>query len=482
MKKFYLTLLLLPLLFINARSANGGHLIKIHIKGLKDSTCYIGFHYGKNQYIKQDTAKADANGNLIFKGKEPLPGGVYILSMPRNYMEFLIGEQNFSLETDTSNLILNMKVKNSPENEIFYDYQKMTYRMGNKVDSIRRLMKATKDEEKLKAHKKELTDVNKEVSTFRKSWMDAHPKSFAVKLIKAATEPDVPEAPKLSNGRTDSTFGYRWFKAHYFDNMDLTDERLVRTPFFHNKLDYFFKNLVPQLPDSINYDADRVISLMEGNKEAYKYTVWFVLNTYENSQIMGMDAVLVHIGKKYYLSGKAPWADSNTVQQIRRRVHTLDPILIGKTAPDLYLTDSLGKVIKLYNVKSKYTVLVFWDSDCGHCQKEIPILHDYYTKHKKDRQIEVYAATTERKQKQWKKFIRDHKLGDWINVWDSFTVTDFNKAYDVYSTPVMYVLDANKKIIAKRIMSEQLDELFDKLDKIEAYEKEEKYQKMKKDK
>ena len=68
----------------------------------------------------------------------------------------------------------------------------------------------------------------------------------------------------------------------------------------------------------------------------------------------------------------------------------------------------------------------------------------------------------ERKPEGWKKFIRSKKLYDWINVQDGKTVTDFKKTYDVYSTPVVYVLDENKKILAKRLSVEQLEDYFNK--------------------
>jgi hypothetical protein len=40
-------------------------------------------------------------------------------------------------------------------------------------------------------------------------------------------------------------------------------------------------------------------------------------------------------------------------------------------------------------------------------------------------------------------------------------VTDFKNIYDIYSTPVMYILDENKKILAKRIGVEQVPDFFD---------------------
>ena len=50
---------------------------------------------------------------------------------------------------------------------------------------------------------------------------------------------------------------------------------------------------------------------------------------------------------------------------------------------------------------------------------------------------------------------------DWLNVWDSYTATDFKNIYDIYSTPVVYLLDENKRILAKRIGVEQLEDFYD---------------------
>lgn len=178
-----------------------------------------------------------------------------------------------------------------------------------------------------------------------------------------------------------------------------------------------------------------------------------------------MDAITVHLVEKYYLPGQAPWISEGELKGMRRRDSIVSHLLIGKTAPDLYLTDSTGKVITLHSIKKKYTLLYFWDATCSHCQHATPILHDFYEKNKDSIDMVVYAATIERKTDDWRKYIREHQLGDWINVWDSYTVTDFNKMYDVYSTPVLYILDANKKIIAKRLDPEQLQDYFNHLEK-----------------
>jgi hypothetical protein len=100
-----------------------GYEIKVNVKGLSDSTCQLAYYFGDKQYIK-DSAKADTKGNLVFKGDEELPGGIYMVVLPgKKYFEMIVDkEQYFNLETDNADLVANMKVKGSKDNEVFYDY------------------------------------------------------------------------------------------------------------------------------------------------------------------------------------------------------------------------------------------------------------------------------------------------------------------------------------------------------------------------
>ena len=56
------------------------------------------------------------------------------------------------------------------------------------------------------------------------------------------------------------------------------------------------------------------------------------------------------------------------------------------------------------------------------------------------------------------KIIIENKL-DWINVYDGIHINNIKEKYDIYSTPVIYVLDKNKRIKAKRIGTEQVKDI-----------------------
>lgn len=453
-----------------------GYNIKITVKGLKPNTMVqLARYYGDKQYI-MDSAKADNSSTVTLKGTEKWPQGVYMLVPGKNkYFDFVMDAgQNFSIETDTTDFIKTMKVKGSDENKFFSDYQ--VYMAGKQKQmeplqaSYKRLKDTKKDSAKIVLEK--IDAVNKDVKTYKADFIKAHPATFVAKLFKAMDEPEIPEAPILANGKKDTTFAYHYFKTHYFDNFDLTDDRLLRSPVFHNKIKYYMDKLTPQIPDSIDVSADYLINKARPNQEVFKYLVYWLTYTYESSKIMGMDAVFVHMVDQYYVTKQAFWVDSTQEYKIVKRGAELKPILLGKPAPQIIMPDSTGKYLQLYDVKAKYTIVVFWDHGCGHCKKEIPKLLDLYDKKLKAKGVQVYAVETEDKPQDWKKFIRDYKL-DWINVQelDDYKRAVTKKMYDIYSTPVIYLLDENKIIKAKRIDSDQIEGLIDAFEKEKASKK-----------
>jgi hypothetical protein len=464
MKKLNSIILFVSILFLTC--LNGfSYSIKVKVTGLKDSTCYLGHYFGQKQYTPVDTAKADGMGNLLFSKKKELKQGVYLIIIPGTYFEVIIGpEQDIKIETDTSNLVYNMKTKGSLENEIFFNFQKLMIDKSKEAQGYADLQKTSQNKE---YYKQKLTDLQKYIKDYKAAMFEQYPTTLTVKLLKAADEPEVPEF-KTASGGVDSLRSYIYYKAHFFDNYDFSDERMLRTPIFIPRIDRYMKEMTVQVPDSIIKSADILIKKAEANKEIFKYCVSTITNNYETSNMMGMDAVFVHMADTYYLKGKCFWIDTATERKIRERADILRPLRIGQKSPDTYCADTSGKYLPLHQVDAKYTIAIFWDADCGHCQKEIPKLFTIYNEKLKAKGVAVYAATIERDNKSWTKFLREKKLfaPGWYNVRDQYNHTDFHKTFDVYSTPVIYILDKNKKIIAKRIGVDQIEEFIENYEKL----------------
>ncbi|MDB5272501.1 MAG: putative thiol-disulfide isomerase [Chitinophagaceae bacterium] len=443
-----------------------GYKISFKIKGTNAAdSIFLCRYYGDKRYY-QDTAVAEAKGVFVFEGKEALPEGMYFVLLPgQKFFDVLVSNQTFFMESDTSNFAKYMIVKNSPDNKGFYEYQQFYIRQKEKVDSIN--AKAKLDPALKDKTTEAIKQIDVQMTDFIKTFKQTNAKSLFTSILDASEEVQFPEIPKKENGQLDSMFMYRYYKAHFFDKVNFSDDRLIRTPVLAPKIDRYFKDLVTQAPDSIIKELDGVLVKVVNSKDTYEYLVRTMTYKYETSEIMGMDAVFVHMGKNYYEKGKCPWATKEVLDKIKERTDILDPLLIGKKAPELYMADSTGKYVQLHKVQAKYTLVFFWDSNCGHCQKEVPKLFDLLAK-LKPKGVAVYAANIERKDDGWLKFIRDKKLSDpaWFNVRDSHNHTEFKTAYDIYSTPVMYVLDANKKIIAKRITIDQVADFIDNYEKL----------------
>lgn len=466
--KIKLLLIVLASTVISAYAGNdNGYTIKVKVNGVKDSLCFLANYFGDKQYIK-DSVRSDATGTYIFKGKEKLPGGIYLFVVPgRKYFELVVDkEQEFSMETDTGNFIKNMKVKGSVDNKLFYEYLNFVTDKGKEVEALKPAMNS-KNKDSSKVAKTKIAEIDSLVSNYKLDYIKKNPETLLAKVFLSAQEPKIPEVPILPNGKKDSTFAFIYYKSHFFDKVDFNDDRILRTPVFHGRLQQYIKDLTLQVPDSVNKEADYLVGKAMGNKEIFKYVVWYITNQYENSNIMGMDAVFVHMVKNYYTKELATWVDSVNLYKIQDRAKQLDPILIGKPAPYLILQDTAGKWRSLYDIKAKYTLLFFWDPDCGHCQKTMPKLVEFYNRAKTKYDLEIYGANTAVEEEKWKKFIKEKGL-KWPNVADLKTQNNFRHEYDVSSTPQLFLLDKDKKIIAKKLDVETLEDFLKHLNKEDA--------------
>jgi thiol-disulfide isomerase/thioredoxin len=110
----------------------------------------------------------------------------------------------------------------------------------------------------------------------------------------------------------------------------------------------------------------------------------------------------------------------------------------------------------LHQVDANYTILYFWDSNCGHCKKETPRIEGIYSRFK-DKGVKVFAMNLDSDSQSWQKAIEEYQVRHWINVTDPHNESTFREKYDVFATPIIFLLDKEKRIIAKRIDAQILE-------------------------
>ena len=460
---FGLLLSLIPLLSFS--QLKKGYEIDITIKGLQDSTVYLAYHLGDKQYV-MDTIKLDRTGHGIVQGHETLPQGIYMIVLPaRRYFELLMSSnQYFSLSCNYSDYFNTLKFAGSEENSAFVEYQRKWVSMQQRTAAItNRIQNNRQNNDSLKILASIQKTHDEDMKSYLKSVIKANNGTLLATLVRALLPVEIPEfIIPVGFKNPDSVRwirNYLYNKNHFFDNIDLTDERLLRTPVLYARLNTFFTNVIIQAPDSINKEIDKLIKKCSANYKIFQFVSVYLFNHFRESEIMGHDAVMVKLADDIYLSGKADWVTKEFKDDLRKQIDLIRPNLIGKKAENIVMDSYKGIFVSLYDVEKEFTVLYFWEPDCGHCQESTPKLKAFYDK-PKDYSMEIFAVCTTSDKTKWSKYIEDNKL-TWINGWDPQRSSHFDYYYNVQSTPTVYVLDKNKKIIAKKLAVEEIGPFID---------------------
>jgi thiol-disulfide isomerase/thioredoxin len=465
MRKAFFCIFISLITALSYSQLKNGYEIKLNINGLRDSTVFLAYHLGDKQYIK-DTVKLDNSGATIIRGTESLPQGIYMIVLPgRKYFEMLMSQdQQFSVSCNYNDFFNSLSFTGSTENIAFMEYQK---KWISKQQQAAALSKRIQDNKQNVDSVKILTEKEKKLSNDMKAYLrsvtDENKGNLLSVIVRAMLPVEIPEfkvPPLVPNpDSVKYVMNYNYNKNHFFDNCDLTDERLIRTPILQARLNSFFTNVIIQAPDSINKEIDKIMLKCKSNYKMFQFISVFLFNHFRESEIMGHDAVMVKLADDIYLTPKADWVSKEFKEDLRKQIALIRPNLIGKKAENIVMDSYKGIFVSLDDVSKDFTILYFWEPNCGHCKEATPKLKAFYDK-PHDYSLEVFAVCTTSEKEKWSKYIEDNNL-KWINGWDPQRSSHFDFYYNVQSTPLVYILDKNKKIIAKKISVEDISSFID---------------------
>ncbi len=451
---------------ISVTSAQG-YKVTLQTPSFKSGIAFLTYHWGKNLNV-EDSAAVNNEGVAVFKGAKTLVPGIYSIVFPgkNTTADFLVDkEQVISIKADTTNLA-NMQVIGSKENVLFKEYQQFISVKGTEMQKERAAYNMAKTKEDSLLHENNYNNYNKELNDYRSSVVTNQPKSMMAALLNAMKEPPYPTKKPVTH--EDSLENYNYYKAHYWDGITFMDDRIIRTPFFLPKIERYYREVISQEPDSIIKDLDYKMLLARTAPEMYKFLLNWLTDEYLNPKYMGQDKVFVHLFEKYHSKGLSPWLNEKQMETITRRAYMQMANLLGEKAANLEMVDTAGKPAALYDVNADYTVVIFWDPTCGHCKQEVPRIDSIYRASWKEKNVKIYAVLTEDQKPAWTKYINEHKLNDWVNVYQTKEMaqaeTDaqrpsYRQLYDVIMTPTLFLLDKEKRIIGKKLNFEQLNDL-----------------------
>jgi thiol-disulfide isomerase/thioredoxin len=508
MKKFTLGFLSL-LIFSFTSKAQSGYDIKLNLKGCTDTSMYLAKYYWTSLLIV-DSCKKIKNGKIQFKGKTDLDKGVYALvgqNKSSFYFQLFVNEgQKFTITGDLADIVNTVKASGSNENELGFSYMKY---MTNKSREFAKIVEESKGKKDSLAFLTEKQKIfSEETTKFENDFNTKNKGSFICDFLNLNKEKYPTDIPKAKNGRPDSVYQYYYYKSHYFDGINFNDNRIIHTPFFADKAKKYFETVIVQHPDTLIQEVDKFFARCSEGTLVYNAMLGYLTHSFENNKTMSFDnkgntitfeKAFVHICDKYIISGKAKDVYSEeTVVKIKEKMDILRNLLPGAKVPDISMFDTIsGKAVRkmgfdtaktsvsisnlynknieklvpmytnLYQVKAKYTILVFWAEDCGHCQTEMPKLNENLKELKGKVDYKVFAVQTKAELfEKWCKFIVDKKL-DFINVYEAIPFNNLREKFDIFATPVIYILDNDKRIKAKKLGAEQVVEIIKIMEEVD---------------
>ncbi len=437
-----------------------GARIEITVRNYDEDHAILAFQYG-NQVFSLDTIEL-ASGHGILQLDSLLPAGSYFLLFPpdNQWVEFLVGYdgQQYKIQTVAPYFSDSLRIIGSPENDLFNYYRTFMRAHLDSAAHIQAQIAQAKEQFEINRLQDSLDALGRKVRHYQEALAKANNLLFAGKLIAALIEVEPPNS-------SDTMLAYYYMRNHYWDYFDFSEPGLVRTSVIADKLDFWLDELIPPTVDSVIAAVNQLLHKAQANEQMHRFVLTYLLNKYYRPPFMGLDAVFVYLVNEYYAKGKAPWIDEQTLRRLLTDAHMMQGVLIGQPAPDVAVqlfdktqgtfTDSL---IRLYDLQAPFIVVFIWKPGCPACRKTEDLLKQYYPQWKA-MGGEVFSITSATYQ-ELDKAVQDALEKDmpWIVSADPYLKARAMQKYYATTVPKLYLLDADKRIIANRVGPEQLDE------------------------
>ncbi len=481
MRKKY-CLLFISLLFTGVSLTAQGYHIQLSVPDFAGKEVILA-EYFTNRMVPKDTATVSLLGEAEFSGNEPFDGGLYIMFMDQNYyFDFLLDDdQHFSISADSADLTGKTVFEGSAENKLFYSYKQYLTEKRALQQQYAKDLETAKNSADSSRTRKKMEALNEEMMAYIEAMITENRGTFFSTFLNATREVSVPEEIVTGTKREKDSIRYTYIKNHYLDHFDFSDIRLLHTPLYETKLKTYINRVVPQHPDSLIIAVDRLMEKARSDEEIFRYMLITLFNNYAESKIMGMDKVYFHLAEKYYIP-EATWSSPEFIDKLSENLKKSKPTFIGNIAPDFELRGIpaehfemakmdddiksdpyVGYTFSLSQITAEYTLLYFWEADCGHCKKSTPALYEVFKKYR-DQGVQVLSIhvinSVEGKIK-WVDFVNEHGTIDWINCWSPYS-NDFRDQYNLLSFPQLFLLDKDKRIVAKSLSPEQADDILNR--------------------
>lgn len=381
-------------------------------------------------YIERSAVQPD--GSFSFTLDDKTKAGIYklVYNLPveeNNFDLIYDGNENIKLSFETGKELV---FEESQENMLWTSYLKSINIPMNALSSFY-------SEEKLEATS--YAEIAHNLKTIQQDFEEKAEGLLVLEFIKA-NKPYIPSEMEALG-----TY-FNHVRETFFRSIDFSNPLLQSSDYLTNKVLTFVFDLVSN-PNNEFYQEqiDRLATSIGNDNKTVQKNYLFLL--WQQFVDMKNDEVANYISSRYLEKLANDTKDKMLLETIVAHKNTT----LGSVAQnfDIPLTENGQEITTtLHDLKgAKQYLLIFWSSTCGHCLNELPKLRDFLKDVPKET-LTVVAFGMEDEDSPWKavikkfpEFIHVLGLGKWNN-----PISDL---YGVQATPSYFLLDKDKKIIAK---------------------------------
>ena len=370
--------------------------IKISIDNQPDSVFLLFKYRGANTFIV-DTLRME-NGIIRIRQKTKLPEGIYLLTNEKNVpmTEILVGKkQKFTLTINNLDDLNSAKVKGAEETRIYFKLMAKVRQCDMNITSLEN------EKEFFPDNVRKIDSLKKDLDSFKESLKIKKKDAFINLVINSLK---------------------RHTLEDYWDDFQFDDARTLTYPLIDNKLETYFDAL-PADAETINNEIDKLIAMSGDCVEVRDYLIWHFYRKYYSPKYMNLDGIFIHLVDDYFMKLEMKNVSESMKNLMADRSKHLKHLKLGAKLP------AIGN---LYSIDAEYITVIFYDKTCQKCAQEGRILEEIRSRHP-----EMIIFPVE------------------IN---STSIDNLLLIYDIQTTPMIYVLDRQKHIIAKRIKAQQVEQ------------------------
>jgi len=378
-------------------------------------------------------ADVDENGAFEIKLDSTAVPGTYriVYAQPQEEYNFDFIVSNKENIVLTFDLDKGLSFQESKENKMYSSYNKS---MAIVNQSIRKYYGSGKKDKS--GYKEIFRILNKTQTEF-----ETASKGMIANTFIKACKPYIPS--ELEDVKTFS----KGVKDNYFKNIDFGNKTLQDSGFLIDNTINYVLGFVNRNDEnkSYNNNIDTVTKAIGNNPEIKKILLEILWGQFSDEE---NEIVANYISENYLLS----LAKASKDNELTENLVNFKNSSLGSIAPDFEL-EIKNKKDKIVKTKlstldtSKNYLIFFWSTTCSHCLDEIPQLKKYIASKSKE-DIQVVAIALDNEEYRWKEMTFDYP--DFIHVYgEGKWENEIGNQYNVTGTPSYFVLDSDKKIIAK---------------------------------